>query len=119
MESADYSRIVVAQKMICGEYSAEFVPSPPESKLGFALVTKGKLPINGLRHPVEDETNGWYIWCGSDFSDKAEFFSPLHTSHLYRDFPELISLLGLAPGYRFLLTPDHLDVWFDGSLLTI
>ena len=119
MELADYSRIAVAQKMICVEYSAEFVPCPPESKLGFAVATEGKLPVNGLRHQAEGETNGWYIWCGNDFSDKPEFFAPLHASHLYEDHHEMVKLLGLAPGYRFLLAPDHLDVWFDASLLDI
>jgi hypothetical protein len=28
----------------------DLLPSPPDSKLGFALSTNGKLPVNGLRH---------------------------------------------------------------------
>jgi len=31
----------------------------------------------------------------------------------------VIRLLGLAPGWRFLLSGDYLDVWFDPALLTV
>jgi hypothetical protein len=65
--------IVAAQKIFCEQHFASFVASPPDSKLGFALSTKGKLPINGLRHPVAGDTNGWYIWCGEEFSHDAVF----------------------------------------------
>ncbi len=54
--------ITAVQKTFCEQHLASFVASPPGSKLGFALTTKGKLPINGLRHPIADDTNGWYIF---------------------------------------------------------
>jgi|SRR5215469_12296831 len=108
---------ISAQRALCVEHSVGYVPCLPESKLGFALSTTGKVPINGLRHPVENETNGWYIWCGEEFSDDSEFFAPLHASHVYEDYPEMATFLGLPPGYRFLLAPDYVDVWFDESLL--
>jgi hypothetical protein len=48
------------------------------SKLGIALnVRDGVLPINGLRHPQNADTNGWYIWAGETFSTEADFFEPL------------------------------------------
>ncbi len=109
--------IVASQKAFCAEHAVEYVASLPESKLGFALSTKGKLPINGLRHRVENETNGWYLWCGEEFSDDAEFFDPLHASHIYEDYPEMAKFLGLPPGYRFLLAQACVDVWSDESLL--
>ena len=96
-----------------------YVPSSPESKLGFALSSKGKLPVNGLRHPVVDETNGWYIWSGEAFSNDVEFFKPLHASHFYEDYPEVAKYLGLPPGFRFLFSPSGVDIWFDQSLLKI
>ena len=86
--------------------------------LGFALGTVGKVPINGLRHQAVDNSNGWYIWMG-EFSTASDFFSPLHTSHLFTRLPEVIEYLGLPPGYRFLLAPDYVDVWYDASLLNI
>ena len=107
------------QRAICANYGAEFVPSPAFTMTGFAQSTKGLLPINGLRHPVEGQTSGWYIWCGEEFLETENFFDPIHTAHLYDECPEIRELLGLPPGYRFLLAGDVLDVWYDASLLKI
>jgi hypothetical protein len=111
--------IVVSQKAFCVEHAAEYEASLPESKLGFACSTKGKIPINGLRHPAVGDTNGWYIWCGEDFSNDAKFFQPLHASHVYEDYPEVAPFLGLPPGFRFLFVPGAVDIWFDESLLKV
>ena len=119
MTDSSPTSITAAQRAMCEQYSTSFVASPPDSKLGFALATKGKLPINGLRHPVSDDTNGWYIWCGEDFSDDAALFAPFHASHFYEQYPEIARVLGLPPGYRFLFAPNYLDVWFDESLLNV
>jgi len=112
-------RIVAAQKAVCAERAVGYVASLPESKLGFALSTKGKIPINGLRHPEVGDTNGWYIWCGEDFDNDGKFFQPLHASHVYEDYPEVAKFLGLPPGFRFLLSPGAVDIWFDESLLKV
>ena len=75
-------------------------------------------PIHGLRHPPEDQANGWYIWTG-DLSADEDFFQPLHQSHLVERVPELERLLVLPPGMRFLIAPGHEDVWEDLSLLDV
>ena len=105
------------QRAVCAQYSAEYLPCFANDRLGFALATKGLVPINGLRHTPEDGVSGWYIWCGEEFSEAADFFAPLCASHIYDEFPEIGKYLGLAPGYRFLLAGEHIDVWFDESLL--
>ena len=105
------------QKEFCEARDAGYVASPPGVISGFAVSTGRRSPINGLRHPIADGTTGWFIWCGEEFSTEPNFFSPVHTAHIYEDLPELRSLLGLPPGYRFLLAGKHLDVWFDKSLL--
>jgi hypothetical protein len=107
------------QRAFCLKQGAHYAAAPGETKTGFALRTKGQVPMNGLRHPHEGETSGWYILCGQELSDAADFFDPLHTRHLYEEYPELVKLLGLPPGYRFLLAGDHLDVWYDASLLNV
>jgi hypothetical protein len=112
-------QIEIDQREFCREHGAAFVPAPVESKSGFALATKGLTPINGLRHQVGSETSGWYIWCGEEFSESPDFFAPVHTKHLFQDYPQLTKLLGLPPGYRFLLAGEYLDVWFDASLLQV
>jgi hypothetical protein len=111
------TEIEKTQKAFCLERNVEFVPTLLGSRLGYALSTKGRLPVNGLRHLPEGDTCGWYIWCGEDFSDAEDFFEPLHAKHVYEDQPELTKLLGLAPGYRFLIARDYLDVWYDAALL--
>jgi hypothetical protein len=107
------------QRLVCAQYSAEWIAAAEDSMVGFAITTKGKLPINGLRHPPEGSSNGWFLWCGEEFSEAQDFFEPLHTRHIYDEFPEVMKFLGLPSGYRFLLAGDYLDVWYDEKLLHI
>ena len=107
------------QEQFCRERGYECAATDLDSKLGFAIETQGQLPINGLRHPPEAGTNGWYIWFGEELSSKPDFFSPLHTAHLLEKCPEALKFLGLPPGYRFLVAGDQVDVWYDPSLLNV
>jgi hypothetical protein len=96
-------------------------PSAPRplSKIGIALGSLGKSPVHGLRHPPEGDTNGWYIWCG-EYSDAADFFSPLHVEHISEYLPAVVEYLELPPGYRFLIDgAGYEDVWFDASVLEV
>lgn len=106
------------QKDICKKYGAHYLESPPTMKVGISLNVKGNTwPINGLRHQVEGETTGWYIWSG-EYSTDPNFFVPLHVEHLIDWRPELLKYLGLAPGWRFLIGEGgYEDVWEDKSLL--
>ena len=89
-------------------------------KVGIALnVREGLMPINGLRHPPEGDTTGWYIWAGEELSGEPGFFKPLHVEHLPNWYPEVQKYLGLPPGWRFLIAGDYEDVWYDESLLNL
>lgn len=107
------------QSIFCREHCAAFLAVSPDSMLGFALESKGRIPVNGLRHYPQGDTNGWYIWCGEEYLSTPDFFSPLHTRHVYEDHPQLIKFLGLAPGYRFLISGEYVDVWFDPTILNV
>ena len=87
-------------------------PDKPEddSMVGIALETIGKMPINGLRHNPEKNTNGWYIWCGEELSEADNFFSPLCKKHIKKYLPEIEEYLDLPPGYRFLVDGEN---WED------
>ena len=111
--------IELAQKATCVRYGALYVPAWASVNSGFAIQTEGKTPINALRHPVTIDTTGWYLWCGESYSSESDFFKPVHTRHLYEKYQEIGHLLGLPPGYRFLVAGDYLDVWFDPSLLAV
>jgi hypothetical protein len=113
------NQIEQAQEAVCRQYDVVFVRTPPDEKIAFATSTKGPAPINGLRHPRTEGTSGWFIWCGQSFSDSRDFFQPQHALHLYEQHPEVAHLLGLPPGWRFLLSGDYLDIWYDGTLLKV
>jgi len=112
-------QIEESQKALCSSYGAAFVSTPPDDQIGFAVTTAGLKPINGLRHLPTAGTSGWYIWCGEAFSEAADFFAPQCARHFYENAPEAGHLLGLPPGFRFLLSGDYLDVWYDEKLLEV
>ena len=114
------STIEEIQRALCADMGAHFVPAPADSKLGVARNVRGALfPINGLRHPPTRDTNGWYIWAGEELPAGDDSFDPLHAAHVGEWCPLAERFLGLPPGYRFLVTPDHSDVWFDESILNV
>lgn len=103
---------------ICEWVGVSPVKPLEDSKLGIAISTIGNEPINGVRHKVENGTNGWYIWCGKEMSDAADFFSPLHIEHINKYLPEVEEYLDLPPGYRFLIDGNNYeDVWFDEEII--
>jgi hypothetical protein len=108
-----------SQQAVCSEYGSEFVPSDADSKVGIALATLGKVPLNALRHPPQGGTCGWYIWGGEVLSQEPDFFQPLHVHHLAEYCPNILPYLGLAPGYRVLLAPCQTEVWHDLKLLEV
>jgi len=104
----------------CKKYGADC--DPPDSNLVLGISKdffSNKLPINGLRHPAEGNSCGWYLWIGEEISDAQDYFRPIHVSHLVEKFPKLIPYLGLPAGWRFLVADDYEDIWFDESLLKI
>ncbi|WP_110057607.1 hypothetical protein [Chitinophaga sp. S165] len=110
------------QVNICEKYGAEFVEAPYFLLVGITknVETRDLYPINGLRHPPEGETTGWYIWAGEEFSEDPDWFRPMHVAHLSDLKPEVLKYLALPPGYRFLIGENgYEDVWFDGKLLGI
>jgi hypothetical protein len=103
---------------VCERAGVEPQPPRPGTKVGLALSTLGQSPIHGLRIPPAEGTNGWYIWCGGEMSQAADFFAPLHVEHLADYLPSALEYLYLPPGYRFLIDgAGHEDVWFDIQLL--
>jgi hypothetical protein len=109
------------QLELCARFSV--TPDVPDndSKLGVAFnVRNGEAwPLNGLRHPPAQDTNGWYIWAGAELDEAEDFFQPLHVLHVAEWRPQALPYLALPVGWRFLLAPSHEDVWFDPSLLNV
>lgn len=76
------------------------------------------MPLNGLRHPVVGDASGWFIWRGKDLSSASDYFQPMHVAHLVVECPEAAEFLALPPGWRFLIAPGYVDVWYDETLCT-
>jgi hypothetical protein len=107
------------QKSVCKKYNAEFLPALFDKFIGVALRSfdEFKMPVNGLRHPVESaQSVSWYLWAG-EYSNAADFFQPVHISHLLEICPKAMVYLGLPPGWRFLFDNTYEDVWYDENLL--
>jgi hypothetical protein len=117
---AEKKSIDIQQQKICEKYGSIFVAASIELKLGVGRdFDRFEFPLNGLRHPPQGGTTGWYIWSGEEMSREADYFQPLHAGHLVHLCPEILKFLALAPGWRFLLAPNYEDVWYDKSLLNI
>jgi len=111
--------IIEQQKLLSEKYGSSFCESSSLLKVGISKNIKdGLWLINGMRHPLIGDTTGWYIWAG-EFSTEDDFFIPLHVEHLTELCPIVLKYLGLAPGWRFLVTENYEDVWEDKSLLNI
>lgn len=107
------------QKQVCEKYKAAFVPAPPNMKVGIAEDVKDRiLPIHGLPIHPDPGTTGWFIWAGGEMLQTDDFFVPLDVIHLSEWSPIVVKFLGLPPGWRFLVTNEHEDVWYDASLLS-
>lgn len=112
--------ILLAQHATCARHSAACWPVDPASKVGVNTnLRSGLRPVNGLRHPPEGDTCGWYLWAGEDLTEDPNFFVPLHAIHLVSWCPLLLPYLALPPGWRFLLADGYEDVWFDPDLLSV
>lgn len=108
------------QREICEKYGVKYQALNFSLKIGIAdNIFSDVLPLNGLRHPQENNTCGWYLWRGEEMSDDEDFFKPMHLYHLAERQPDLIKYLSLPAGWRFLLARDYEDIWFDASLLKI
>lgn len=103
------------QKEICEKYKSRWIPINKNLKVG----ASEKLmfdPINGLRHPSDKGTTGWFIWTG-EYSGADNFFKPMCAEHLLQIKPQIIKYLGLNVGFRFLTDNNgYEDVWHDETL---
>lgn len=69
------------QLLTCRRYGADFCAAGLNELVGVsANFESGLKPLNGLRHPREGATCGWYLWRG-ELSIADDFFRPMHLSH--------------------------------------
>lgn len=116
---SDWTSVEYLQEQVCVRFESTFNPPNPGDLIAISKDWRAqKYPINGLRLREKGEHSGWYIWLGETLGDDANLFIPLHLSHLEDVKDEALPFLGLDYGWRFLIAPGHVDVWFDESLLS-
>jgi hypothetical protein len=108
------------QLQLCKKFGVPVSFPERHLKLGISAdFFSGKLPLNGLRHPPEQGTCGWFLWAGQELSSAPDFFRPMHVEHLFEPCPQVLPYLALPPGWRFLIAGGYEDVWQDYALLEI
>lgn len=107
-----------SQRRLCRSHGAPFEPPSPGSKVGIAMQTLGRVPVQGVRIPATPAVCGWYIYAGDEWSDDVNFYQPMCVEHLAEYCPLALPFLGLPPGWRFLTDEQgYVDVWFDEAVL--
>lgn len=106
------------QRALCQQHKAPFTPPGAGETLGAALPLALGAPLHGQRFPPEPGTSGWYIWTGAgDLADGE--FRDVPVEDVAAINPRVMKFLALPPGWRFALTADREDVWFDPSLFEV
>ena len=106
------------QKEICATHNSQWKPINGKLRVGVST-NLDKDPINGLRHPRDERTTGWFIWTG-DYSEADDFFQPMCAEHLLQIRPDIIKYLGLDIGFRILTDKKgYEDIWVDEKLRVI
>ena len=106
------------QQAVCAQYRAKFTPPAPGDTVGVAQPLRLGAPLHGQRYPPEGGESGWYLWTGDGLLADGEF----------RDLPvdeataldgRIARFLALPPGWRFTLTSDRENAWFDPTLFEV
>jgi hypothetical protein len=117
-DSNNWDAHIQEQKEICEKYQSAWKSINKKLMVGCSEDLLSD-PINGLRHPKQGNTTGWYIWSG-EYSEADDFFKPICVEHLLQLRPQVIKYLGLDVGFRFLVDKNgYEDVWFDESLKSV
>ena len=99
------------QHATCERYNVDWVYADIKLKIGIAdNVFTDVIPINGMRHQVENGTTGWYIWSGENFSINSDFFKPFCVKHLIELNQKLSNILVFLPVTGFSLTIKDLKI---------
>lgn len=108
------------QLEVCRRFGVQPMAPEPDELVGIARnIHSGLRPLQGMRYLPEEACCGWLLWAGDEPGEEEGFFQPMHVSHLAEWAPDLVPYLALLPGWRFLIAPGYVDVWFDDALLDL
>ncbi|WP_304991354.1 immunity protein Imm33 domain-containing protein [Burkholderia plantarii] len=110
MDDDKFSSLRDDQIVTCEKYNLPQVE--PEAMVAIALETIGKNPTYGTRIILPEGGNvSWFFHCG-EYSDKDDFYKPIHIEHLREILPSVLKYLRLPHGAKFIIDDNGFeDVW--------
>lgn len=100
------------QHLICNRHKGEFKPPRPDKLTVISPGVLEGLPVEGVRYPSPDHMSGWWLTTGQ-YDGNIQHLKNQHTYHVTAARPELAKYLALPEGFRFRVSPEGDDVWFD------
>jgi hypothetical protein len=65
------------QREVCLKFGASYLLCDDRHKIGISRTfDPAQFPINGLQHPPQGDTTGWYIWSGGNSPRIPTFSCP-------------------------------------------
>jgi hypothetical protein len=106
-------RIAADQRRLCDEAFSLWVP-PQADQIAAVWPGLQDRPVEGMRYRPEGAMSGWWIM-PVGFTGNFRDMVPEHLYHLAEARPDVVPLLGLAPGFVF--DQQSQRVWFEGDVL--
>ena len=79
------------------------------------VISKGVyegLGVEAVRYPSPEHMTGWWITTDM-YNDEVDTLTNVHYFHLAFQRPDILRYLALPFGYRFYMSKEEKDVWYD------
>lgn len=116
-EGVEYSiKVLIEQEEECRRHGVNpFFPTFNQK----IVISKGVydgLAVDAVRYPSPDHMSGW--WVTTDlFDDNIDSLMNVYYFHVAFKRPDLLKYFALPPGYRFYISAEEKDIWFDFNAL--
>ena len=109
-------KVINDQEEECLIYTAHPVFPTFNQKIVISKGVYEMMAVQAVRYPSPDHMCGW--WITTDLYDgKIKSLLVVHFYHVAFARPDLLRYLALPNGYRFYISDNEIDVWFDETIL--
>lgn len=116
-KGVDYSiKVIKEQENLCKQYGVS--PIFPTFNQNI-VISKGVyegLGVDAVRYPSPEYMTGWWITTEL-YDDNIDSLMNVHYFHVAFKRPDLIKYLALPYGFRFYITEQEKEIWFDKEVL--
>ena len=115
-DGADYSITVLEDQQL--ECQAQQV-APLFPNFGqYMMISDGVyegLPVSAVRYTSPSHMTGWWLTT-DEYNDDAKSLKRVHFFHVAFTRPDILKYLALPFGFRFYISKEETDVWFDDEV---